>query len=172
MHTISPQTHILFVMPRSKKGLGRCHKRVDGKRLLEITGALITMTVTQRASICHYRWYLFLFHWIIQSSIHLRCRRFVNTQRAMSFNHQWYLSFPHRIIHSLIQLNCPWFVNSHTALNLTQRMICKLLQYPVGLLLIRQIPCHCRPTMMEITIFMESWLMCLNWYRNNVNNIT
>ena len=26
MHTISPQTHILFVMPRSKKGLGRCHK--------------------------------------------------------------------------------------------------------------------------------------------------
>ena len=25
-HTISPQTHIVFVMPRSKKGLGRCHK--------------------------------------------------------------------------------------------------------------------------------------------------
>ena len=27
-HTISPQTHILFVMPRSKKGLGRFNKRV------------------------------------------------------------------------------------------------------------------------------------------------
>ena len=25
-HRISPQSHILFVMPRSKKGLGRCHK--------------------------------------------------------------------------------------------------------------------------------------------------
>ena len=30
-HTISPQTHILFVMPRSKKGLGRCHKSGTGK---------------------------------------------------------------------------------------------------------------------------------------------
>ena len=30
MHTISPQTHILFVMPRSKKGLGRCHKSGTG----------------------------------------------------------------------------------------------------------------------------------------------
>ena len=25
-HTISLQTHIVFIMPRSKKGLGRCHK--------------------------------------------------------------------------------------------------------------------------------------------------
>ena len=25
-HTISPQTHIVFIMPRSKKGLGRCYK--------------------------------------------------------------------------------------------------------------------------------------------------
>ena len=30
MHTISPQTHILFIMPRSKKGLGRWHKRGTG----------------------------------------------------------------------------------------------------------------------------------------------
>ena len=51
--------------------------RVGGKRLLPITGALIATTVTQRASICHYRWYLFLFHWIIQSSIHLSCPWFV-----------------------------------------------------------------------------------------------
>ena len=29
-HTISPQTHILFVMPRSNKGLGRCHKGGTG----------------------------------------------------------------------------------------------------------------------------------------------
>ena len=31
MHTISPQTHILFIMPCSKKGLGRWHKSGTGK---------------------------------------------------------------------------------------------------------------------------------------------
>ena len=31
MHTISQQTNILFIMPRSKKGLGRWHKRGTGK---------------------------------------------------------------------------------------------------------------------------------------------
>ena len=76
--------------------------RVGGERLLVITGALIATTVTKRASRRHYRRYLFLFHWIIQSSIHLRCRRCVNTQRAMSCRHQWYLRSPHGIIHSLI----------------------------------------------------------------------
>ena len=30
MHTISPQTHILFIMPRSKKGLGRWHNSGTG----------------------------------------------------------------------------------------------------------------------------------------------
>ena len=30
MHKISPQTHILFIMPRSKKGLGRSHKSGTG----------------------------------------------------------------------------------------------------------------------------------------------
>ena len=29
-HTISPQTHIVFIMPRSKKVLGRCHKSGTG----------------------------------------------------------------------------------------------------------------------------------------------
>ena len=29
-HTISPQTHILFFMPCSNKGLGRCHKSGTG----------------------------------------------------------------------------------------------------------------------------------------------
>ena len=51
--------------------------RIGGERLLMITGALIATTVTQRASRCHYRWYLILFHWIIWSSIHLSCHRFV-----------------------------------------------------------------------------------------------
>ena len=30
-HTILPQTHIVFIVPRSKKGLGRCHKSGTGK---------------------------------------------------------------------------------------------------------------------------------------------
>ena len=30
-HTISEQTHIVFIMPRSKKGLGRCYKSGTGK---------------------------------------------------------------------------------------------------------------------------------------------
>ena len=140
-----------------------------GERLLAITEALITMTVIQRASRCHYRWYLFLFHWIIQSSIHLSCPRFVSshpglhqtvlvitnalieitlTQRSVIYRHLWYLRFPHGMIHSLIQLSCPWLVNSHPVLHLTQCMSCNLLQYPVGLLLIRQIPCHRHPPIM------------------------
>ena len=57
--------------------------RVGGERILAITRALIAMTVTQRASICHYRWYLFLFHWIIWSSIHLSCPRFVNSHPGL-----------------------------------------------------------------------------------------
>ena len=145
--------------------------RVGGERLLAITGDLIAMTVTKRASIFHYRWYLFLFHWIIQSSIYLRCRRFVNTQRSMSCRHQWYISFSHGIIHSLIQLSCPWLVKIHPDLHLTQRMSCKLLQYPVGLLLICQIPCHRRPPIKEVAIFMDAWLMCLSWHRHNDNNM-
>ena len=89
--------------------------RVGGEQLLVITGALIATTVTQRASRCHYWWYLFLFHWIVQSSIHLSCPWFFNshpglhltvlvttnaliaitlTQRAMCYRHQWYLRFP------------------------------------------------------------------------------
>ena len=94
--------------------------RVGDQRLLVITGALIATNVTQRATRCHYRWYMFLFHWTIRSSIHLSCHRFVNshpglhltvlvitnaliaitlTQRAMSCRHRWYLSFSHGMIH-------------------------------------------------------------------------
>ena len=122
--------------------------RVGGKRFLAITGGLIATTVTQRASRCHFWWYLFLFHWIIQSPIHLNCPWFVNTQKSMSCRHRWYLSFPRGMIHSLIQISCIRFVNSRPALYLTLCMSCKLLQYPVGLLVIRQLPCHRRPPMM------------------------
>ena len=151
--------------------------RVGGERLLVITRALIGTTVTQRATRCHYRWYMFLFHWIIWSSIHLSCPRFVNshsglhltvlvitnaliaitlTQRAISCRHRWYLCFPHGMIHSLIELICPLFVNCHPALPLTQRMSCKLLQYLVGLLLIRQIPL----------------CLSLNWSRTTIQQIS
>ena len=166
--------------------------RVGGERLLVIAGDLIATTVTQRATSCHYRWYLFLFHWLIQSSIHISCPRFVNihpglhitllvitialiaitvTQRSMSCHHWWYLCFLHGMIQSLIKLRCPRFVNSHPALHITQRISCKLLRYPVGLHLIRQIPCHRRPPIMEVAIFMDACLMCLSWHRHNDNNM-
>ena len=57
--------------------------RVGGEWLLAITGALIATTVTQRVSRYHYRWYLFLFHWIIRSSIHLSCPRFFNSNPGL-----------------------------------------------------------------------------------------
>ena len=57
--------------------------RVGGEQLLAITGDLIATTVTQRASRYHYRWYLFLFHWIIWSSIHIRCPQFVNSHPGL-----------------------------------------------------------------------------------------
>ena len=57
--------------------------RIGGERLLVITGALIATTVTQRASRCHYQWYLFLFHWIIWSSIHLIHPRFFNSHPGL-----------------------------------------------------------------------------------------
>ena len=57
--------------------------RVGREQLLAITGALIATTVIQRATSFHYRWYLFLLHWIIWSSIHLSCPRFVNSHPGL-----------------------------------------------------------------------------------------
>ena len=166
--------------------------RVGNEQFLVITGAFIARTVTQRVKYFHYRWYLFLLHWIIHSSIHLSCPQFVNshtdlhrtllvitgaliasivTKIAMIFHHRWYLCLLHWMIQSLIHLSCPRFVNIHPDLCITQRMSCKLLQYPVGLHLIRQIPCHHRPPIMKVAIFMDAWLMCLSWHRHNDNNM-
>ena len=93
------------------------------------------------------------------------------TQRVMRCHHRWYLCFLHGMIHSLIQLSCPRVVSSHPDLHITQRMSCKLLQYPIGIHLIRQIPCHRRPPIMEVAIFMDAWLMCLSWHRHNNNSM-
>ena len=158
-----------------------------------ITGSPIARTVTQISMSCHHQWYLFLLYWIIQSSIHLNCPRLVNshldlhrtlflitgdliartvTQIAMNCHHWWYLCLLHWMIKSLIHLSCPRFVNIHLALHITQRMSYKLLKYPVGLHLILQIPRHRRPPIMEVAIFMDAWLMCLSWHRNNDNIMT
>ena len=197
-HTISPQTHILFVMPRSKKGIGRCHKSGTGNnqgrrrttprdnqgfnrndchsKSIKMSLPVIYVSLPLKNSV------------INQPQLSLVCQQssssspnsprdnkcldsnHINSKR-MSFRKRWYLSFPHGIIHSLIQLSCPRFVNSHPALHLTKRMSSKLLQYPVRLLLICQIPCHRRPPMMEVAIFMDAWLMCLSWHRHNDNNM-
>ena len=140
--------HILRVLVVSKN-VEQGTIRVGNELLLMITSALIAMKFTQRATIFHYRWYLFLLHWIIQSSIHSSYPRLVNirpalhiyhlmitgalivstvTQRAMSCHHRWYMCLLHLIIQLSIQLSCPRFVNSHPDLYITQLMSCKLLQ--------------------------------------------
>ena len=57
--------------------------RVGNEGLLVITGVLIEITVTQRSTSCHYRWYLSILVWIIQSLIHISCPRFVNIRPAL-----------------------------------------------------------------------------------------
>ena len=150
-HTISPQTHILFVMPRSKKGLGRCHKSGTGNnqdrqrtnlrdnrgfirkdchsKSIEISLPVISVS--------------FLLNKLVVNppQLYSVCQQpfryphnsprdknsliaITLTPISMSCRHWLYLSFPHGMIHSLIQLRCPWFVNSNPALHLTQRMSC------------------------------------------------
>ena len=98
---------VLVIATKVEKGT----IRVGNEQLLVITSAFIAKTVTQRATGCHYRWYIFLLHWIIQSSIYISRPRFVNshptlhitltvitgalisstvTQRAMSCHHRLY----------------------------------------------------------------------------------
>ena len=115
---------------------------------------------------CRHQWYLSFPHRIIHSLIQLSCPRFVNTQIAMSCRHRWYLCFLHGMIHSLIQPSCYRFVNINPALPLTQRMSCKLLQYPVVLLLIRQKPCHQQSSRSSPNIPRDN--KCLN--RNHINS--
>ena len=78
--------------------------RVGGEQLLAITGALIATTVTKKASRCHYRWYLFLFHWIIRSSTHLSSPWFV-------------------ISHPGLQTTVLMITNALIAITITQRAI-------------------------------------------------
>ena len=162
-------------MPRSKKGLGRCHKSGTGNnqgrrqttpcnnrgfnrndchsKSIKMSLPVISVSLPLNNSVINPPQMSSVCQQSSRSSPNSprdnKCldSNHVN-QRAMSCCHRWYLSFLHGMIHSLIQLSCPQFVNSHPALHLTQHMSCKLLQYPVGLLLIRQIPCHRRPPMM------------------------
>ena len=91
------------------------------------------------------------------------------TQRAMSCHCWWYLCPLHWMIQSLIRLSCPRFVNIHPALHRTQLHSHRIIQYLVGLQMIRQIPCHRRPPRMEVATFIYAWLMCLswNWHKDN-----
>ena len=116
-----------------------CHvQRVLVVAILVITGALISRKVTQRSMIFHHWWYLCLFHWMVQSLIHLSCHRFFNI---------------------------------HPYLHRTQLQSHKLLQYLVGLHLIRQIPCHRRPPRTGVATFMDAWWTCLSWHRHNENSM-
>ena len=80
--TLNSLCHVSRVLVVTKK-VEQGAIRVGNKRLLVITGALIATTFTQRPNIFYYRLYMFLLHLIIQSSIHLRCSRFVNSHPAL-----------------------------------------------------------------------------------------
>ena len=192
------QTHIVFIMPRPKKGLGKCHKSGTGNNqgrrrttpcdnrgfncndfnstsnalslpVISVSLPLNNSVINppQLSSVFNSHPGLHITLLVITSALIATAV----TQRAMRCLQRWYLCFLHGMIHSLIQLSCPHFVNSHPALHITQRMSYKLLQYPVGLHLIRQIPCHRHPPIMEVAIFMDAWLMCLSLNWHNGNNI-
>ena len=93
--------------------------RVGNEWLLVITIDLIARTANKRSASFHHWWYLCLLHWIIKSSIHLICPRFVNshpalhrtlpattsalierevTKRAMRCHQRWYLWLLHWMI--------------------------------------------------------------------------
>ena len=132
-HTTPPQNHIVFIVPRFK-GIGSCHKSGTG-------GNQGRQRTTHHDDRC-----------FNHNNIHSKRNNFSLPVIYFLF---------HLIIQSSIHLSCPLFVNCHPDLHITQCMSCKILQCPVGLHLIRQIPCHQRPPIMEVAIFMDAWLMCL-----------
>ena len=75
LHSSCHISRVLVVATKVEQG----KIRVGNKQLIMITGVLIATAVTQIATIFHYRWCMFLLHWIIQSSIHLICLRVVNS---------------------------------------------------------------------------------------------
>ena len=157
------------------------------RTLIVITGA---RTAIQRAMICHQQWYLCLLHWMMQSSIRLKCTRYhpalhrkllmitgdliarTVTQIEMSCHNWWYLCLLHWMIQSLIHLRCTRFVNSIPTLHRTQHQSRKLIQYLFGIHLILQIPWLWRPPRIEVAIFMNAWLICLSWNRHNDNSMS
>ena len=132
MHTISPQTHILFIMPRSKKGLGMWHKSGTGNN----QGSRRTTPRDNRGSSCNdchsksiemslpviYD-YLPLNNSVINPpQLSLVCQH----SKSNELSSQVIPKLPKVMIHSLIQLSCPRFINSHPDLHLTQRMSCSI----------------------------------------------
>ena len=183
-------------MPRSKKGLGRCHKsgtrNNQGRRWTtprdnrgfncnkchsksnELSLPVIYVSFPLNNSVINIPRLSSFCQWSSRYSQNTpHDNRCFNSKDSNSksnyFCHRWYLCLIHLIILSLIHLSYPLFVNSHLDLHITQRMSCKLLQYLVGLHLIRKIPFHRRPPRIEVAIFMDAWLIFLSWYRNNKN---
>ena len=71
------------------------------------------------------------------------------------------------IIHHIF----PRFINIHPDLHITQLQIRMLLQYLIGIHLIRQIPYQRHAPRMEVAIFMDAWLMCLSLHWHNDNSM-
>ena len=173
-HTIPPQTHITFTVPRFK-GIGSFHKSGTGNNQgrqrttpqdnrwfncnychsnsNEMSLPLISFSPpfnnsvinpSQLSSVRQQHSALHISLLVITGALIAR----TVSQREMNCHHRWYLCLLHWMIPLIIQLSCPRFVSSRPDLRRTQRMSFKLLQYPVGLHLIRKITFHHRPPRM------------------------
>ena len=187
-----PQTHIAFIM-LCPKGIGSRHKsgawnnqgrqettlrdnqffnhKYSHSKSNKLSSPVIYVPPPLNNSVINPPQLYSVFQQSSSSSNNNPCDNIsmIVTQIEMSWHHWWYLCLHHWMIQSLIHLSCTRFVKIHPALQRTQITSRKLLQYLVGLHLIRQILCHRRPTRMEVAIFINEWLICLiwNWHNNN-----
>ena len=134
MHTISPQTHILFIMPRSKKCLGRWHKSGTVKNQGRLRTTPRDNPVSNR-NYCHSK-SIDMSLPAISVSLPLNNLVINPSQMSSVCQHSKINELSSPVIPKLPQWNYPFikptqlprFVKSHPVIHLTQRMSCKLLQ--------------------------------------------
>ena len=168
MRTISPPTHILLIMPRSKKGLGRWHKSGTWNN----QGRQRTTPRDNRGfnlNDCHSKSIKMSLP-VISVSLPLNNSVIDPPQMLSVFQHSKSNELSSPVIPKLPPWNYP-FINptqlSSVRQNSSSFSPCTTHELQASSIPGRnspdpQIPCHRCPPMMEITIFMDAWLMCLS----------
>ena len=196
-HTTPPQTHIAFIIP-CPKAIDSCHKswpgnnhgrhrtnpcdnrwfncKVSHSNYNKFSSLLITVPPPLNSSVINPPNLSSVFQQSSRSSQNNPCdNQCFNSKDSNSKSNE--LSSPVMPVTTPLNdsvINPPQlslFVNIHPALHRTQRQSRNLLQYLVRLLLIHKIPCHRCPPRMEVTIFMDAWLMCLSQWFHDDNSI-